>query len=159
MIQTRRLESGITITLIHQPQATQAAALWRVNAGSLHEPDDWPGLAHLLEHMLFRESEGYRDDKRLMRWVPDQGGRLNASTRLCQTAFFFEVLRSARARVCAPDGYARRPLLYASGADAGGAGDRRRIPAAGAGRRHPARGGAAGVNGGRCASHAAAHRQ
>ncbi|WP_236617772.1 hypothetical protein [Cronobacter sakazakii] len=43
MIQTRRLESGITITLIHQPQATQAAALWRVNAGSLHEPDDWPG--------------------------------------------------------------------------------------------------------------------
>ncbi|MBF4664386.1 insulinase family protein, partial [Cronobacter malonaticus] len=68
MIQTRRLESGITITLIHQPQATQAAALWRVNAGSLHEPDDWPGLAHLLEHMLFRESEDYRDDERLMRW-------------------------------------------------------------------------------------------
>ncbi|MDI7691573.1 pyrroloquinoline quinone biosynthesis protein PqqF [Cronobacter malonaticus] len=97
MIQTRRLESGITITLIHQPQATQAAALWRVNAGSLHEPDDWPGLAHLLEHMLFRESEGYRDDKRLMRWVPDQGGRLNASTRLCQTAFFFEVPAQALA--------------------------------------------------------------
>ncbi|WP_234007151.1 insulinase family protein [Cronobacter malonaticus] len=97
MIQTRRLESGITITLIHQPQATQAAALWRVNAGSLHEPDDWPGLAHLLEHMLFRESEGYRDDERLMRWVPDQGGRLNASTRLCQTSFFFEVPAQALA--------------------------------------------------------------
>nr|WP_234006472.1 insulinase family protein [Cronobacter sakazakii] len=91
MIRTRKLAGGITFTLIHQPQAIQAAALWRVNAGSLHEPDDWPGLAHLLEHMLFRESEGYRDDERLMRWVPDQGGRLNASTRLCQTAFFFEV--------------------------------------------------------------------
>ncbi|CCJ74443.1 FIG00554312: hypothetical protein [Cronobacter condimenti 1330] len=25
-----------------------------------------------------------------MRWVPAHGGRLNASTRLCQTAFFFE---------------------------------------------------------------------
>ncbi|EOL8999397.1 pyrroloquinoline quinone biosynthesis protein PqqF [Cronobacter sakazakii] len=97
MIRTRRLESGIPITLIHQPQATQAAALWRVNAGSLHEPDDWPGLAHLLEHMLFRESEGYRDDEHLMRWVPDQGGRLNASTRLCQTAFFFEVPAQALA--------------------------------------------------------------
>ncbi|EGT5187073.1 pyrroloquinoline quinone biosynthesis protein PqqF [Cronobacter sakazakii] len=97
MIRTRRLASGITLTLIHQPQATQAAALWRVNAGSLHEPDDWPGLAHLLEHMLFRESEGYRDDERLMRWVPDQGGRLNASTRLCQTAFFFEVPAQALA--------------------------------------------------------------
>ncbi|ELY2786035.1 pyrroloquinoline quinone biosynthesis protein PqqF [Cronobacter sakazakii] len=97
MIRTRRLAGGITLTLIHQPQATQAAALWRVNAGSLHEPDDWPGLAHLLEHMLFRESEGYRDDERLMRWVPDQGGRLNASTRLCQTAFFFEVPAQALA--------------------------------------------------------------
>lgn len=97
MIRTRRLAGGITLTLIHQPQATQAAALWRVNAGSLHEPDDWPGLAHLLEHMLFRESEGYHDDERLMRWVPDQGGRLNASTRLCQTAFFFEVPAQALA--------------------------------------------------------------
>ncbi len=34
MIQTRRLESGITITLIHQPQATQAAALFRNRANS-----------------------------------------------------------------------------------------------------------------------------
>ncbi|MEX5384180.1 pyrroloquinoline quinone biosynthesis protein PqqF [Cronobacter muytjensii] len=91
MTRTLRLESGVTLTLIHQPHAAQAAALWRVNAGSLHEPDAWPGLAHLLEHMLFRESEGYPDDERLMRWVPGQGGRLNASTRLCQTAFFFEV--------------------------------------------------------------------
>ncbi|EOU9530643.1 pyrroloquinoline quinone biosynthesis protein PqqF [Cronobacter dublinensis] len=90
MTRTLRLENGVTLTLIHQPQATQAAALWRVNAGSLHEPDAWPGLAHLLEHMLFRGSDGYPDDEHLMRWVPDQGGRLNASTRLCQTAFFFE---------------------------------------------------------------------
>ncbi|MDK1195027.1 pyrroloquinoline quinone biosynthesis protein PqqF, partial [Cronobacter dublinensis] len=90
MTRTLRLENGVTLTLIHQQQATQAAALWRVNAGSLHEPDAWPGLAHLLEHMLFRGSDGYPDDERLMRWVPDQGGRLNASTRLCQTAFFFE---------------------------------------------------------------------
>ncbi|WP_158699058.1 hypothetical protein [Cronobacter dublinensis] len=39
MTRTLRLENGVTLTLIHQPQATQAAALWRVNAGSLHEPD------------------------------------------------------------------------------------------------------------------------
>nr|WP_038874028.1 insulinase family protein [Cronobacter dublinensis] len=93
MTRTLRLENGVTLTLIHQQQATQAAALWRVNAGSLHEPDAWPGLAHLLEHMLFRGSDGYPDDERLMRWVPDQGGRLNASTRLCQTAFSSKRLR------------------------------------------------------------------
>jgi len=87
----RRLDNGVEITLVHQPDARQAAALWRVDAGSLHEPDGWPGLAHLLEHMLFRGSASFPDAQRLMSWVPAQGGRLNASTRLAQTAYFFEV--------------------------------------------------------------------
>ncbi|WP_234014649.1 insulinase family protein [Cronobacter dublinensis] len=123
MTRTLRLENGVTLTLIHQPQATQAAALWRVNAGSLHEPDAWPGLAHLLEHMLFRGSDGYPDDERLMRWVPDQGGRLNASTRLCQTAFFFEAPAQRLSPAFAPYRYAGRPAPGARGADAGDSGD------------------------------------
>lgn len=86
-----RLDNGVDVTLVHQPDARQAAALWRVDAGSLHEPDAWPGLAHLLEHMLFRGSRSYPDAERLMSWVPAQGGRLNASTRLAQTAYFLEV--------------------------------------------------------------------
>ncbi|MGP3590653.1 pyrroloquinoline quinone biosynthesis protein PqqF [Vagococcus sp. WN89Y] len=87
----RRLDNGVEISLVHQPGAQQAAALWRVDAGSFHEPDAWPGLAHLLEHMLFRGSASFPDTQRLMSWVPTQGGRLNASTRLSQTAYFFEV--------------------------------------------------------------------
>ncbi len=98
MIRTRRLESGIPITLIHQPQATQAAALWRVNAGSLHEPDDWPGLAHLLEHMLFRESEGYRDDERLMRWCRTRAGGLTPPPGCARPRFSLKCLRSAGTR-------------------------------------------------------------
>lgn len=85
------LENGVQVTLVHQPDARQAAALWCVDTGSLLEPDAWPGLAHLLEHMLFRGSERFPDTERLMSWVPAQGGRLNASTRLTQTAYFFEV--------------------------------------------------------------------
>ncbi|WLI78047.1 pyrroloquinoline quinone biosynthesis protein PqqF [Kosakonia sp. H02] len=87
----RRLPNGVDVTLVHQPDARQAAALWCVDAGSLHEPDSWPGLAHLLEHMLFRGSIGFPNAQRLISWVPAQGGRLNASTRLAQTAYFFEV--------------------------------------------------------------------
>lgn len=86
-----RLDNGVEIILVHQPDARHAAALWRVDAGSLHEPDDWQGLAHLLEHMLFRGSASFPDTQRLMSWIPAQGGRLNASTRLSQTAYFFEV--------------------------------------------------------------------
>lgn len=86
-----RLVNGVEITLVHQPDARRAAALWRVDAGSLHEPDAWPGLAHLLEHMLFRGSASFTDAQQLMSWIPAHGGRLNASTRLAQTAYFFEV--------------------------------------------------------------------
>lgn len=83
--------NNIEVMLIHQPQAVQAAALWQVDAGSLQEPDNWPGLAHLLEHMLFRGSQHFPDKQRLMHWVPLQGGRLNATTRLSQSAYFFEL--------------------------------------------------------------------
>lgn len=83
--------NSIEVMLIHQPQAVQAAALWQVDAGALQEPDAWPGLAHLLEHMLFRGSQHFPDKQRLMHWVPGQGGRLNATTRLSQSAYFFEL--------------------------------------------------------------------
>ncbi|MEZ3500323.1 pyrroloquinoline quinone biosynthesis protein PqqF [Pantoea sp. KPR_PJ] len=87
----RRLPDGLHVTLIHQPDASQAAALAQVAAGSHDEPDAWPGLAHLLEHLLFSDSEGYRESERLMPWVQAAGGRLNATTLLRSSAWFFEV--------------------------------------------------------------------
>lgn len=87
----RRLANGLRVHAITQPGALRAAALVRIETGSYHEPDAWPGLAHLLEHTLFAESARYRDQQRLMPWVQRQGGQLNATTRGEQTAFFFEV--------------------------------------------------------------------
>jgi secreted Zn-dependent insulinase-like peptidase len=87
----RRLANGLRVHAITQPGAQRAAALVRIETGSYHEPDAWPGLAHLLEHTLFAESARYRDQQRLMPWVQRQGGQLNATTRGEQTAFFFEV--------------------------------------------------------------------
>ncbi|ORM75272.1 hypothetical protein HA44_18360 [Mixta gaviniae] len=51
-----RLDNGLTVLLRHDPQATEAAALIQVASGSDDEPARWPGLAHLLEHMLFTGS-------------------------------------------------------------------------------------------------------
>lgn len=91
-MQTRALTlaNGLRCQLIHQPDAAQAAALVRVNAGSLQEPDRWPGLAHLLEHLLFCDSAGFRGGERLMPWIQRRGGQVNASTRLGDSAFFFQ---------------------------------------------------------------------
>lgn len=86
-----RLPNGLRVTLVHQPDASQAAALAQVAAGSHDEPEDWPGLAHLLEHLLFSDSADYQGSERLMPWVQAAGGRLNATTLLRSSAWFFEV--------------------------------------------------------------------
>jgi len=92
---TRGLEiNGLTIELVHQSDASQAAALIQVGAGSHDEPDRWPGLAHLLEHLLFTGSTGWPDDGRLMSWIQTQGGKVNATTLARRSAFFFEVTPS-----------------------------------------------------------------
>lgn len=88
---TITLPGGLQATLVHQPQAGRAAALAQVAAGSHHEPSRFPGLAHLLEHLLFYGGERYRDADRLMGWVPRQGGSVNATTLARRSAFFFEV--------------------------------------------------------------------
>lgn len=85
------LAGGLRATLVHQPQATRAAALARVSAGSHHEPPRFAGLAHLLEHLLFRGSQRYQGDDRLMAWVQRQGGNVNATTLARHSAFFFDV--------------------------------------------------------------------
>ncbi len=99
---TVTLPGGLQATLVHQPQADRAAALARVAAGSHHEPSRFPGLAHLLEHLLFYGGERYRDDDRLMGWVQRQGGSVNATTLARHSAFFFEVAADGLA-----DGVAR----------------------------------------------------
>ncbi|HCI6435062.1 TPA: pyrroloquinoline quinone biosynthesis protein PqqF [Klebsiella quasipneumoniae subsp. similipneumoniae] len=88
---TVTLPGGLQATLVHQPQADRAAVLARVAAGSHHEPSRFPGLAHLLEHLLFYGGERYRDDDRLMGWVQRQGGTVNATTLARHSAFFFEI--------------------------------------------------------------------
>lgn len=87
------LAGGLRATLVHQPQATRAAALARVSAGSHHEPPRFAGLAHLLEHLLFRGSQRYQGDDRLMAWVQRQGGSVNATTLARHSAFFLRRCR------------------------------------------------------------------
>lgn len=87
----RTLANGLRIALIHDPSASRAAALLQLSAGSHQAPEQWPGLAHLLEHVLFAGSENYRDENRLMAWGPANDARLNATTLAHHTAWFFDI--------------------------------------------------------------------
>jgi len=84
------LDNGLRIHAASDPAATCAAALVRVEAGSFQEPTAWPGLAHLLEHMLFRGSANFAAEDSLIAWAQSVGGRVNATTQTTQTALFFE---------------------------------------------------------------------
>ncbi|RJT32774.1 pyrroloquinoline quinone biosynthesis protein PqqF [Rahnella woolbedingensis] len=85
------LANGLRVNVLHDPQAPRAAALIHLNAGSHHEPPEFPGLAHLFEHVVFAGSRRFQGDERLMMWAQAEGAKLNASTHATSTAWFFDM--------------------------------------------------------------------
>jgi insulysin len=52
-----RLGNKLEVLLIHDPETDKASAAIDVNVGSFSDPEDMPGLAHAVEHMLFMGTE------------------------------------------------------------------------------------------------------
>ena len=57
------------------------------------DPDELPGLAHFLEHMVFMGSEKFPNENSFAKFIQDNGGSYNAWTGSEHTIFFFEVQR------------------------------------------------------------------
>ncbi len=84
------LDNGLT--LIHQYVPTTPVAVvdvW-VRAGAIAEPDPWCGMAHFLEHMIFKGTEhigpGVFD-----RVIENQGGITNAATSHDYAHYFITI--------------------------------------------------------------------
>ena len=58
--------------------------------GADETPDGFPGMAHALEHMMFRGSDGLTADQ-LATIGSLMGGRFNADTRQTVTQYYFTV--------------------------------------------------------------------
>lgn len=56
------LKNSLQILLIHEPELDKASAALDVNVGSMSDPDDIPGLAHFLEHLLFMGTAKYPEE-------------------------------------------------------------------------------------------------
>ncbi|XP_061636390.1 nardilysin-like isoform X1 [Phyllopteryx taeniolatus] len=69
----------------------QAAAALCVGVGSFSDPDELPGLAHFLEHMVFMGSEKYPAENGFDAFLKKHGGSDNASTDCERTVFQFDV--------------------------------------------------------------------
>ncbi|CCJ30105.1 unnamed protein product, partial [Pneumocystis jirovecii] len=86
-----RLENGIEILLISEPNSNKASVSVDVGVGSLHDPDEYPGMAHFCEHLLFMGTKKYPRENDFDSYVLTHGGYYNAFTALIDTNYFFEI--------------------------------------------------------------------
>lgn len=69
----------------------KAAAALCVGVGSLCDPEDIPGFAHFLEHMVFMGSKKYKKENAFDDFISKHGGESNAWTDAERTVFFFDI--------------------------------------------------------------------
>lgn len=85
------LGRGCELTVVSAAHAQQCAVALSFAAGSHHEPPQYLGMAHFLEHLVFRGSQNYALDDGLMAFIQRNGGHVNAQTQAQQTVFHFQV--------------------------------------------------------------------
>ncbi|XP_033737647.1 nardilysin-like isoform X2 [Pecten maximus] len=75
------------------PTEKKSAVALCVGVGSFSDPDDIPGFAHFLEHMVFMGSEKYPKENELDDFLGRHGGFSNAWTDCEKSCFYFDVER------------------------------------------------------------------
>jgi predicted Zn-dependent peptidase len=91
MAELTRLANGLTVAIDPMPGAQSAAIGLHAFVGSRSEADGKGGLAHLVEHMVFKGARG-RDARAIAEAIEDVGGSLNAWTSRDQTLFHARTL-------------------------------------------------------------------
>lgn len=94
MAELTRLANGVTVAIDRMDGAQSASIGLYTAVGSRSEAEGKGGLAHLVEHMVFKGA-GMRDARGIAEAIEDVGGSLNAWTARDQTVF--------HARTLAPD--------------------------------------------------------
>lgn len=85
------LENGIKVIICQDETSNISASSLNVNIGSSSDPDDIPGMAHFLEHMLFMGSKKFPDENYYNTFITDNGGSTNAFTTLHDTCFYYSI--------------------------------------------------------------------
>ena len=77
--------------LISDETTDKGAAAMAVRGGHLSDPENIPGLAHFLEHMLFMGSAKYPKENEYSSFLSKNGGSSNAFTDTEDTNYHFDV--------------------------------------------------------------------
>ena len=85
------LDNGLRVILLSDPDLNKASAAMVIGVGSYMDPENRPGLAHFLEHMLFLGTEKYPDEAEYGNYLKSHGGYSNAYTAGDHTNYHFEI--------------------------------------------------------------------
>jgi insulysin len=86
-----KLQNGMNVYLVSDPGVDQSASAVSVKAGAWHDPKEYPGMAHFLEHMLFMGTSAYPNESEYMKFIGDNGGKVNAFTASDRTVYMFSI--------------------------------------------------------------------
>lgn len=84
------LPNGMKVILIQNNRAPVTSMLVWVNVGSKDEMEGEYGMAHILEHMLFKGTT-HRAPGEIAKEVESSGGRINAYTSFDQTVYYIDM--------------------------------------------------------------------
>ena len=84
------LSNGLEVIIVRSPLAPVVTTIVNYRVGSDECPEGFPGMAHALEHMMFRGSPGLSADQ-LADVTAALGGDSNADTQQAITQYFFTV--------------------------------------------------------------------
>ena len=85
------LDNKLEVFLVQEPTLSMVQVSLDVSVGSMHEPDEYNGLAHFLEHILFLGSTKFSEEGGFRRFIGMHSGMANASTGPENTNFYFMV--------------------------------------------------------------------
>ena len=97
-IEEYRLDSnGLTVLLVPDHSAPVVTFQVTYQVGSRNEVTGTTGATHILEHMMFKGSEGFNDPKgnSVKQFLERVGGRFNASTSFDRTNYFATIGRES----------------------------------------------------------------
>ncbi len=93
-VQERRLANGLRVIVKEDHRAPTAVHMVWYGAGSMDEFNGTTGVAHVLEHMMFKGTKTVKSGE-FSRRIAAAGGRENAFTNRDYTAYFQQVPKAA----------------------------------------------------------------
>lgn len=86
-----RLSNGLQVLLISDLSLEESAASLSVRAGTWDDPEEYLGMAHFVEHLLFLGTEAYPKESEYSQYILERGGRYNAFTKHDRTSYGFSI--------------------------------------------------------------------